>query len=86
MRSGALSVSALAYWLLQCALRRAPENTVLTQAIGRDLKGKLSIVFYLLGIIVATQLPALAWGIYAAVALMWLVPDRRIERQLRQQG
>lgn len=78
-----LLMSALAYWLLQCALQRAPENALLAQALGRDLKGKLSLLLYVLGIVVAIQLPALAWGIYAAVALMWLVPDRRIERLLQ---
>ncbi len=80
-----LLMSALAYWLLQAALKRSPENALLSQAVGRDLKGKLSLVMYLLGIVVATQLPSLAWGMYAAVALMWLVPDRRIERMLREQ-
>lgn len=80
-----LLMSALAYWLLQAALKRSPENTLLSQAVGRDVKGKLSLVLYLLGIVVATQLPALAWGIYAGVALMWLVPDRRIERMMREQ-
>ncbi|MGL6046881.1 MAG: TMEM175 family protein [Vogesella sp.] len=80
-----LLMSALAYWLLQAALKRSPENALLSQAVGRDVKGKLSLVMYLLGIVVATQLPALAWGIYAGVALMWLVPDRRIERMMREQ-
>ena len=79
-----LLMSALAYWLLEWALLRVPENALLSQALGRDVKGKLSLVLYLLGIAVAIELPALAWGIYAAVALMWLVPDRRIERQLHQ--
>lgn len=80
-----LLMSALAYWLLQAALKRSPENALLSQAVGRDVKGKLSLVMYLLGIVVATQLPSLAWGIYAGVALMWLVPDRRIERMMREQ-
>ncbi len=80
-----LLMSALAYWLLQGALKRSPENTLLSQAVGRDVKGKLSMVLYLLGIVVATQLPVLAWSIYAAVALMWFVPDRRIERLMREQ-
>ena len=78
-----LLMSALAYWLLQGALQRSPENALLSQAVGRDVKGKLSMVLYLLGIVVAMQLPVLAWGIYAAVALMWFVPDRRIERLMR---
>ncbi len=64
-----LLMSALAYWLLEWALLRVPENALLSQALGRDVKGKLSLVLYLLGIAVAIQLPALAWGIYAAVAL-----------------
>lgn len=80
-----LLMSALAYWLLQAALKRSPENMLLSEAVGRDVKGKLSLVLYMLGIVVATQLPALAWGMYATVALMWLVPDRRIERMMRVQ-
>jgi cytochrome c biogenesis protein CcdA len=51
--------------------------------LGRDLKGKLSLVMYVAGMVLALWLPALAWALYALVALMWLVPDRRIERLLQ---
>ena len=78
-----LLMSALAYWLLQCALRRQPENQLLSTALGRDLKGKLSLVLYVVGMVLALWQPALAWALYALVALMWLVPDRRIERLLQ---
>lgn len=79
-----LLMSALAYWLLQCALRRQPENHLLTAALGRDLKGKLSLVLYVAGMVLSLWLPALGWALYALVALMWLVPDRRIERLLHE--
>lgn len=78
-----LLLAALAYWLLQCALRRHPENRLLVTALGRDLKGKLSLVLYVAGMVLSLWQPALAWALYALVALMWLVPDRRIERLLQ---
>ena len=58
---------------------------VLARAIGRDLKGKLSPVLYLAAIALAFVNQWLATAIYTMVALMWLVPDRRIERALAGQ-
>lgn len=54
----------------------------LAQALGRDWKGKLSPVLYCVGIASSFVLPWLAGAVYVGVALLWLVPDRRIERQL----
>lgn len=79
-----LLMSALAYWLLQYSLSRQPENAVLARALGRDFKGKLSLLLYLVAISLALWLPAVAWVLYALVALLWLVPDWRIERLLRE--
>jgi uncharacterized membrane protein len=84
---GILLGSAVAYYLLQnrlIALNGGPDSP-LAHAVGRDWKGKLSPVLYLLGIVSSFWLPWLAGAIYVAVALMWLVPDRRIERTLRTQ-
>jgi uncharacterized membrane protein len=70
-----------AYYLLVRAILRVegPAST-LARAIGRDLKGKGSLVLYAAGIVIAFVEPRGAIAIYLAVALMWLIPDRRIER------
>lgn len=78
-----LFMAALAYWILQLALMKGShDNHLLRKAIGRDLKGKLSLFLYATAIITACYVPMLAQGIYVAVALMWLIPDRRIEHVL----
>ena len=78
-----LLMAAIAYYLLQCTIlaQQGPQS-VLAAAIGKDWKGKLSPVLYLSAVLLALKSPGLASAIYAAVALMWLVPDRRIEREL----
>ena len=57
-------------------------DSVLAAAIGRDFKGIVSVVLYLIGILLALVNPAFAVAIYVLVAVMWLVPDRRIEKTL----
>jgi uncharacterized membrane protein len=80
-----LFMSSVAYWMLQYSIIcAASDNAVIKNAIGRDLKGKLSIVLYALSIAMAFYVPILAQIIYVLVALMWLVPDRRIELALQQ--
>ena len=76
-----LLLAAIAYWILQTLIIRAegPE-CVLARAIGKDVKGKLSPVFYVLAIPAAFVRPWIAGAIYIGVALMWLFPDQRIER------
>ena len=78
-----LLMAAVAYWILQQLIIRAqgPES-LLSRAVGRDWKGKVSPFLYLLGIALSVRWPFAALGIYALVALFWLVPDRRIERAL----
>jgi uncharacterized membrane protein len=78
-----LLMAAIAYWVLQKALLLQGHNTVLQSAVGKDFKGKLSPLLYVLGIVASFRLPWLAHGLYVLVALMWLVPDRRIEKTLR---
>jgi uncharacterized membrane protein len=80
---GVLLGSAIAYTILTHALIAAhgPDSR-LAQAIGRDAKGNLSLVAYVLGIAVSPVVPWLAIGFYVAVAVAWLVPDRRVERVL----
>ena len=79
-----LLLCALAYALLQRALvRNHGSESLLAHAVGRDLKGKASLVLYLVGSgAAALGAPAVGLLLFAAVALMWLVPDRRMERVL----
>ena len=79
----ALLMPAIAYFLLQLAiLHKQGRQSVLARALGRDLKGKLSPVLYLTAIALAFVMPVISVAIYVAVAIVWLVPDRRIEKAL----
>ena len=81
----ALLMPALAYPLLQKAiLRREGQNSTLAAALGRDIKGKISPVLYAAAIALSFVSPLLAGIIYVFVAVMWLIPDRRIERALAE--
>jgi uncharacterized membrane protein len=78
-----LLMAAIAYLLLQTVIIRSQgDDSLLGRAVGRDWKGKLSPVMYLAGVAAAAWSPALSQAVYAFVALVWLVPDRRIERIL----
>jgi uncharacterized membrane protein len=78
-----LLMAAIAYYTLQHTIIRADgDHSVLKRALGRDWKGKLSPVLYLTAIAVTFWAPSLAQAIYVGAALIWLVPDRRIEREL----
>jgi len=80
-----LLMAAIAYWILQRQILRAEgSQSVLAAALGRDLKGKLSPLLYALAIGAAFIHPGIADLLYMLVALIWLVPDRRIERALAQ--
>ena len=77
----ALLMPALAWQGLQYTIiRRQGSGSALARAIGRDLKGKVSLVLYLVGILSAFLVDTrIAGAIYLLVALLWLIPDRRIE-------
>jgi len=76
-----LLMAAVAYYILQCAIiRREGRHAVLAAAIGADWKGKLSPAIYFAAIPLAFASPWLSNGLFILVALIWLVPDRRIER------
>ncbi len=78
-----LLMAAIAYYVLQVAILRAGGgDSVLRAALGRDLKGKISPVLYAAAIASALVRPWIADVLYVVVALIWLVPDRRIERAL----
>lgn len=78
-----LGMAATGYQLTTRAIIACgPANAAIARAIGRDLKGKFSLVFYAVGVAAAFASPAAAMAIYVGVILVWLVPDRRIERAL----
>jgi uncharacterized membrane protein len=78
-----LLMAAVAYWILQQAIiARHGRESLLAKAVGRDLKGKLSPVLYVIAIFAAFFVPWVAGALYVLVAALWLVPDRRIERVL----
>ena len=82
-----LLAAAVAYYILQTTLLRAEgEHSRLRAAIGSDLKGKLSPFLYCLGIGLAFANRWLGVAVYVGVALIWLVPDRRVERHLSSLG
>jgi uncharacterized membrane protein len=80
-----LLLPAIAYYLLQKAImRRHGADSTLAHALGRDIKGKISPFLYVAAIVLVSVSPWLSMALYTLVALMWLVPDRRIERALGQ--
>jgi uncharacterized membrane protein len=78
-----LLLAAVAYYGLQTAIiRDQGPGSVLARAVGRDRKGKLSPFVYVTGIALSFLDPRLAVAVYAGSALIWLIPDRRLERTL----
>ena len=78
-----LFMAAFAYWLLQRTIIASQgASSLLAKAVGKDIKGKLSPLLYAMAIIAAFFEQWIAGSLYVLVALMWLVPDRRIERVL----
>ncbi|HTC03139.1 MAG TPA: TMEM175 family protein [Xanthobacteraceae bacterium] len=80
-----LLMPAIAYNLLQRTIvHQQGEHSVLASALGRDVKGKISPLLYAAAVALAFVDAWLSIAIYALVAVMWLVPDRRIEKALRE--
>jgi uncharacterized membrane protein len=78
-----LLFAAIAYYILTRALISLHgSDSMLASALGSDLKGKISPVIYLVAVPVAFANPWIAFGLYVLVAVIWLVPDRRIEKNL----
>jgi uncharacterized membrane protein len=80
-----LGMAAFGYTLTQQMLIAANggRDSALAQATGRDLKGKLSLLLHAVGVGAAFIRPGIAIAIYVTISVIWLIPDRRIERQLR---
>jgi TMEM175 potassium channel family protein len=82
-----LLMAAIAYYLLQqCIIATEGPSSVLKRAVGADWKGKLSPLLYVAAIGASFWTHWIAQAVYVAVALMWLVPDRRIERVISETG
>jgi uncharacterized membrane protein len=82
-----LLAAAIAYWILQrVIIAEQGESSLLATAVGGDFKGKLSPLLYAIAIPAAFLHQWISGGIYVLVALIWLIPDRRIERALAKQG
>jgi uncharacterized membrane protein len=80
-----LLMAAIAYVILQGAIiRREGRHAMLAAAIGADWKGKLSMAFYVSAIPLAFVNPWISNGLFIVVALIWLVPDTRIERVVKE--
>ena len=78
-----LLMAAIAYYVLQQTIIRAQgPDSILKKAIGRDWKGKLSPVLYIAAIAATRYSPWIAEAVFVAAALIWLIPDRRIENVL----
>ena len=79
-----LFMAAIAYWVLQQTIIAADgPDSILKRAVGRDWKGKLSQVVYVVAIAATFRAAWIAQALYALMALIWLVPDRRIEHELK---
>jgi uncharacterized membrane protein len=82
-----LLASAIAWNVLQITIVHAQGKTsMMKQALGADWKGKFSPLLYLSGIVLAFVAPAVSYFMYALVAALWIIPDRRIERFLKELG
>ena len=82
---GVLLMAAIAYWILQQLIIAAQgPDSLLKKAVGSDWKGKLSPFVYVVAILAAFKAQWISQALYVAVALVWLVPDRRIEKALKE--
>ena len=76
-----LNMSGVAYYLLErVLLANMGKDSQLAVALGRDYKGIASVVIYTIGIVLSFAAPQLAFALYVIVALMWFIPDQRIEK------
>jgi uncharacterized membrane protein len=83
-----LACAAISYVILQRQIIacNGGAQSALAKALGNDVKGKLSLLLYVAGFALAFAEPWLAIAVYIAVALMWLIPDRRIEERIETAG
>ena len=80
-----MTMAGTAYYILKTTIVRSQgPASPLQAALGSDTKGKLSVMIYAVGMLVAFVQPWIATASYVAVALIWLVPDPRIERRMQE--
>ncbi|MFD0764297.1 TMEM175 family protein [Mucilaginibacter lutimaris] len=80
-------MSGIAYSILsKLLIKHHGENSVLAAAVGSDTKGKASVGIYAAAVAVTFVHPWIAVGMYFVVACVWFIPDRRIERKMKQEG
>lgn len=78
-----LLFAAIAYYILTRSLIAVDgKNSTLAVAVGRDSKGIISVIFYLVAVPAAFLFPWISYTLYVVVAIIWLIPDRRIEKRL----
>jgi uncharacterized membrane protein len=79
-------LAGVAYYILTLTIRAVNQDTRINEQLGRDIKGKVSVAIYTLGIALAFIEPLLAYGAYALVSIMWFIPDRRLATSGDKQG
>ena len=78
-----LLMCAIAYLVLQSVIiKQHDEDFLLRKVIGKDIKGKLSLVFYIIGILLSFLNPWLSISCYVIVAIIWVVPEKRLEKNV----
>ena len=78
-------LAGVAYYILTLTIRAVNRDTHIDELLGRDIKGKVSIALYALGIGLAFKEPRLAYGAYVLVEIMWFIPDRRLAKTVDRQ-
>ena len=86
MYGAVMLMAGTAYYILTLAIQRHPDNAALQRATQNKAKELLSIVFYLAGIGFGFFAPVVSLTLYAVVAAAWLIPDKRIEREMKKTG
>ncbi len=82
-----LLMAAVSYFILQnLIISNHGKNSSLSKVLGKDYKGKASPILYIIAIISTFFSEYVAGAIYIFIALMWLIPDRRIERRINNEG
>ena len=82
-----LIMNAIAYSILIFTLiRHHGKNSLLAKAVGKDWKGKISVLIYFIAIAVSWLNPKISFGLYIVVACIWFIPDKRIERVIVTEG
>ena len=82
-----LFLAAISYTLLVIVIKKTEgERSLVVQAIGNDYKGKISLLFYIAGVGLSFINPWFGVALYFSVACVWFIPDKRIEKAMREDG